>query len=83
MNLHDIAVTYSWAFILIVGAIILTACAIFGFAFYISVNWAIDRYQERKRRPMATPQNRDEIMLRRLKKSVAVRVSQRDMANSK
>jgi prepilin-type N-terminal cleavage/methylation domain-containing protein len=48
---------------------------------WIGGNTLIDKYQGRKRRQMATPMEVDEIMLRRLKKSVAVRIEQRKMAN--
>ena len=41
------------------------------------------KHREAKRRPMATSMPVDELMLRRLKKSVSIRIAQRDIANGR
>jgi hypothetical protein len=81
MKLHELLAAFPLAFIVISGAILLICAGVFGFAFYVAINWAIDELQMRKRRPMATPMDRDEIMLRRLKRSVHTRISTIKQAN--
>ena len=59
---------------------------LFGAAFILWGLWAAimgvyDEFSQRKRKAMATPMQIDELMLRRLKRSVAVRITQRKMAN--
>lgn len=69
------------ALAIIITAIILIGLCVAGFALYVLYNWVLDKYQGRKRKAMAVPMEIDELMLRRLKKSVATRIEQRSMAN--
>ena len=76
-NLYEI---FPVAFIVIGVVIGLLSAAVFGFAFYVGVLWAIDRYQgwSRRKQPMATSMSREEILANRqeaaIKRRVAIRI---------
>ena len=75
MNLYAAGVYLYVGLLCIIGAIGLITL---GFAFYVALNRLIERFE---RKPMATKMDTDELMLRRLKRSVATRIEQRKMAN--
>jgi hypothetical protein len=69
--------------VVMVGLIGVATVICAGFGFYIMVNALIDRLQGyvRRKKPMATSVDPDELQLRRLKKAVAIRIAQRKAAN--
>ena len=71
-------------YIICVSAIGLIALIVAAFGFYVGVNTLIDRYQGYKRRkPMATPMEIDELKMRRLARSVRQRIQTRKIANGR
>ncbi len=81
MSFSELLAVFGPIFRAISIVIALFAIAVTLYGLWVIYNWAVNTYQEQHRRAMATKMERDELMLRRLKKSVSVRIEQREMAN--
>jgi hypothetical protein len=81
MSFLEAARIFGWTYVLMSIVIGIIGLGTLGFALYLSINGLIDKYQEKKRRPMATDISRDELMYRRLKRSVHMRISTIKQAN--
>jgi hypothetical protein len=72
---HDLSTIFPLSFIVLSGLIGAFSLGVICFAAHLGFSWAIDRWQEKHRRGMATRMSREEIMFRRLKASVKRRLS--------
>jgi sulfite exporter TauE/SafE len=70
MNIDSLAPALGCIFVFMAFMILLVGLAVIGFAIWVVIGVAIDTYQERKRRPMATRMPLDEIKARRLERAV-------------
>jgi hypothetical protein len=76
--MHDFIQAFPTWFVVLSSCILAIAAIVGGFSFYVFANWAIDRYQNKRRRPMASPMSIEEILRQRheraLKKRTQIRV---------
>lgn len=83
MSFHWLATLGIWLYIAILGVIVVVALTVILWCLLLGYSILIDKYQERKRRPMATSMPRDELLARRIAKTIARRIKTIRAANSR
>lgn len=78
MSLHTLLY---WSMIGICSCIAIIGLTVIGCVFYVLVNMGIDWYQQTHRRPMASAMPRNEILAKRLERSVKARRDTIRLAN--
>lgn len=83
MSFHWLAILGVWLYIAILGVIVVVALTVILWCLLLGYSILIDKYQEGKRRPMATSMPRDELLARRIAKTIERRIKTIKAANSR